>query len=85
MRAAPKLLLLILGVPLCYVLTSGISWILERGAERLESLAIFLITPRVFGVLLMLVFIALYAAYAWLVLRRWDEPESGFEVLPPKE
>jgi hypothetical protein len=86
MRTSSKLALLFLGLPICLVLDGFVAYGVEFGAKQLATHGNFTITSEAEGWFLAIAFVAMYALWCWIVLRRWKrEVPRAFEVLPPKD
>ena len=79
-------ILLLLGVPICLLATFGIGFVIVRAmsvAVTLPGRALFASDRGVSIVII--VYINLYIAWTWIVLKRKARKRpAGFEVLPPK-
>lgn len=79
-------ILLLLGVPICLLATFGLGFVILlaiRAAVTPPGRAIFASDRGVSVVII--VYINLYIAWAWMILKRKARRRpAGFEVLPPK-
>ncbi len=78
-------ILLLLGVPICLLATFGIGFVIVRAMSAVGTApgrALFASDRGVSVVIV--VYINLYIAWTWMVLKRKARKQAGFEVLPPK-
>ena len=79
-------ILLLLGVPMCLLATFGIVFVIVRAMSAVVTppgRALFASDRSV--LIVIVVYINLYIAWTWMVLKRKARKcQAGFEVLPPK-